>query len=71
MNLNTILSSNSRKRWTQNDIKQLKELVEEKTSIGLIASHLQRTVAAVQSKASMEGISLKSTYEYQSNNSLK
>lgn len=57
-------AGNNCKRWTQNDIRKLRELVEEKTSIGLIAHHLQRTVAAVQSKASMERISLKSTYEY-------
>lgn len=52
--------NNNRKRWTQNDIRQLKELVEANTSVGLIAHQLQRTVAAVQNKASTESISLKS-----------
>lgn len=47
------------KRWTGPDLKQLKGLAAGNTPTGLIAHKLQRTPAAVQSKASEIGLSLK------------
>lgn len=49
----------SGKRWTGPDLKQLKALAAGNTPTGLIAYRLQRTPAAVQSKAVEAGISLK------------
>ncbi|MCU7370733.1 hypothetical protein PEC18_07520 [Paucibacter sp. O1-1] len=47
------------KRWTGTDVQQLKGLAAGNTPTRLIAHRLQRTPAAVQSKASEVGLSLK------------
>lgn len=49
----------SGKRWTGTEVQQLKGLAAGNTPTGLIAHKLQRTPAAVQSKASEVGLSLK------------
>lgn len=49
----------SGKRWTEADLKQMKGLAAGNTPTGLIAHKLYRTTAAVQSKASEIGLSLK------------
>lgn len=46
-------------RWTDAEVVQLKTLAEGNTPTRLIALKLHRTAAAVQSKASDEGVSLK------------
>lgn len=46
-------------KWTNADVSRLKDLAKGNTPTGLIASNLQRTVAAVQTKASDLGVSLK------------
>lgn len=46
-------------RWTDAEVAQLKTLAEGNTPTRLIALKLHRTAAAVQSKASDEGVSLK------------
>ena len=46
-------------RWAAADIGRLKTLAEGNTPTRVIALKLQRTPAAVQSKASDEGVSLK------------
>jgi len=53
--------SNSGKQWTNNDIRTLKELVNQNAPTRLIAHKLQRTTNAVYQKASDENISLKPT----------
>jgi len=47
--------------WTPTDVKQLKQLAKENTPTRVAALKLGRTPAAVQQKASTEGISLKPT----------
>ena len=47
--------------WTPFDVKQLKQLAKENTPTRVAALKLGRTSAAVQQKASTEGISLKPT----------
>lgn len=47
--------------WTPADVKQLKQLAKENTPTRVAALKLGRTPAAVQQKASTEGISLKPT----------
>ena len=49
---------NSGKKWTQPEIKQLKELARGNTPTRVIGLKLGRTPAAVASKAQGEGISL-------------
>jgi hypothetical protein len=46
-------------RWTDAELARLKTLAEGNTPTRVIALKLQRTAAAVQSKASEEGVSLK------------
>jgi hypothetical protein len=46
-------------KWTDADVARLKTLAEGNTPTRVIALKLQRTPAAVQSKASDEGVSLK------------
>jgi hypothetical protein len=53
--------ANYRKEWTKTDVKQLKELAKENTPTRVIGIKMARTPAAVQNKASQEGISLKPT----------
>lgn len=53
--------SNAGKQWTQQDVKQLKQLARENTPTRVIGLKLERTENSVRSKASSEGISLKPT----------
>ena len=52
---------NHGKDWTTSDVQQLKQLAKGNTPTRVTALKLQRTPAAVQQKASSEGISLKPT----------
>jgi hypothetical protein len=52
---------NHGKDWTSSDVQQLKQLAKGNTPTRVAALKLQRTPAAVQQKASSEGISLKPT----------
>jgi len=52
---------NSGKPWTPPQVQQLETLAKGNTPTRVIALKMQRTPAAVQSKASAEGISLKPT----------
>lgn len=52
---------NHRQPWKPADVKQLKDLAKGNTPTRVAALKLQRTPAAVQAKASEEGISLKPT----------
>ncbi len=47
--------------WTAGDLKQLRQLAKGNTPTRVAALKLGRTPAAVQQKASVEGISLKPT----------
>ena len=48
-------------QWTQQDVKQLKQLANENTPTCVMGIKLQRTPEAVQSKASESNVSLKPT----------
>jgi hypothetical protein len=50
---------NHGKAWSNDDLAQLKKLVNGNTPTGLIAHAMGRSVNAVRSKASQEEISLK------------
>lgn len=52
---------NHGKKWTPNELKELKEMANGNTPTGLIAHELGRTKDAVEAKASEEKISLKPT----------
>jgi hypothetical protein len=52
---------NSGKAWTPAEVKEVKQLAKENTPTRVIALKIGRTPAAVQTKASQEGISLKPT----------
>lgn len=52
---------NHGKDWSPGDMQQLKREVKQNTPTRVLALHLGRTPAAVQQKASSEGISLKPT----------
>lgn len=52
---------NTGKPWTNDDVKQLKELAKENTPTRVIGLKLGRTEDAVRSKAKTEGVSLKPT----------
>lgn len=52
---------NSGKQWKTSEIQKIKELVKHNTPTGLIAWELKRTMPAIYTKASEEGISLKPT----------
>lgn len=45
--------------WTPGEVKTLKQLAKENTPTRVIALKMERTPAAIQGKASNEGISLK------------
>lgn len=49
---------NSGKDWTDEDVKNLKKMSKEDTPTPVIALKLGRTVGAVYTKASDEGVSL-------------
>lgn len=53
--------SNHRKAWTSAEVRLLKQEVKQNTPTRVLGLHLKRTPAAVQSKASSLGISLKPT----------
>jgi hypothetical protein len=48
----------NRREWTKDDVRELKALARQKTSVAKIAKSLKRTLAATQQKASMLGVSL-------------
>ena len=52
---------NSGKGWTKSEISELRSLAKQNTPTRVAALKLGRTLAAVQHKASTEGISLKPT----------
>ena len=52
---------NTGKPWTATHTSQLRQLAQQNTPTRVIGLKLGRTPAAVQTKASMEGISLKPT----------
>ena len=52
---------NTRKRWTSDDVRQLRELAAGNTPTGVIGLKLGRSEDSVRSKAQAEGISLKPT----------
>jgi hypothetical protein len=52
---------NSGKEWSSSDLKKLEKLANRNTPTGLIAYELKRSVPAVYSKASGEGIPLHPT----------
>lgn len=49
------------KHWTSDELKKLDELAQGNSPTRVIALKMQRSPAAVQSKALSEGISLKPT----------
>lgn len=53
--------SNHGKSWTPQDVKQLRQLVQQNTPTRVIGLKLHRTPEAIQSEAGKEGISLKPT----------
>lgn len=53
--------ANNGKQWTPSQVQQLQRLASQNTPTRVIGIKLERTPAAVQSKASAEGISLKPT----------
>lgn len=53
--------SNHGKDWTRADVRQLRQLAKENTPTRVIGLKTGRTPAAVQQKASAEGISLRPT----------
>ena len=53
--------SNQGKPWTPPQVKQLQQLAQQNTPTRVIGLKLGRTPAAVQTKASVERISLKPT----------
>ena len=52
---------NTGKHWTAQEVKQIKDMVRGNTPTRVIGLKLGRTEAAVYTKASEEGISLKPT----------
>lgn len=52
---------NSGTSWTPAQVKELKQLAQDNTPTRVIGLKLGRTPAAVQKKASDEGVSLKPT----------
>ena len=49
---------NSGARWTRQDVAELRREAQQNTPTPVIGLHLGRTPAAVQTKASEEGISV-------------
>lgn len=52
---------NHNKEWRPQEVSELQKLAKQNTPTRVIGLKLQRTPAAVQNKASQEGISLKPT----------
>ena len=53
-------NSNTGKRWTPTQVRQLRELARQNTPTRVIGLKLGRTESAVRTKASEKGVSLKS-----------
>lgn len=53
--------ANNGKAWTAGQLAQLSQLARQNTPTRVIGLKMQRTPAAVQSKASSAGVSLKPT----------
>jgi hypothetical protein len=47
-----------RREWTKDDVRELKTLARQKTSVARIAKSLKRTPGATQQKAFSLGVSL-------------
>jgi hypothetical protein len=60
-NMTTKSTRNSGNPWTQEEVKELRQLAKGNTPTRVIGLKLGRTETAVRSKASAEGISLKPT----------
>jgi hypothetical protein len=52
-------SSNTGKRWTPTQVRQLRQLASQNTPTRVIGLRLGRTESAVRTKASEKGVSLK------------
>ena len=52
---------NTGKSWTSSDVSQLRTLAGQNTPTRVMGLKLGRTAAAVQQRASQEGVSLKPT----------
>lgn len=52
---------NTGKRWSRDEVKQLRDMAAENTPTRVIGLKLGRTEAAVRGKAAEEGVSLKPT----------
>jgi hypothetical protein len=50
--------SSSGKAWTDDEVKQLRELAAGNTPVGVMSINLNRTEDAIRSKAHAEGIAL-------------
>ena len=55
-----VSSTNTGKRWTPTQVKQLRQLARQNTPTRVIGLKLGRTENAVRTKASEKGVSLKS-----------
>jgi hypothetical protein len=55
------VSTNQRNKWTPEEDRQLKTLVEANTSIHLVAVKLKRSVFAVRTRASLLKVSCRRT----------
>jgi CopG antitoxin of type II toxin-antitoxin system len=55
----SLASSNTDKRWTPTQLRQLRQLARENTPARVIGLKLGRTESAVRTKASEKGVSLK------------
>jgi hypothetical protein len=55
------VSTNQRNKWTSEENRQLKTLVEANTSIHLVAVKLKRSVVAVRTRASLLKVSCRRT----------
>jgi hypothetical protein len=54
----TTSSASSGRAWTEDQVRQLRELAEGNTPVGVMSVHLGRTEDAIRAKAEAEGISL-------------
>jgi hypothetical protein len=53
-----ITSSNSGEEWTEDQVRQLRELAQGNTPVGVMSVKLGRSEDAIRSKAQSEGIAL-------------
>lgn len=54
----TTSSRNSGQDWTEDEVRQLRDLAEGNTPVGVMSVRLGRSEDAIRSKAQSEGISL-------------